>query len=847
MIFFCDANGTIQSNFGTPVYQGAANSNVLYLIAPYAPASSVMVGFQLPNGTSVALDVMTPQNAIPGIQNAAGASYAGWSYVLPASVTALYGTVSAQFYFYAPPGESATPTSIIATAQTSFQIGKGVPITLPQTPDSTAYSNILNNLSIIQNNLNSGYYVASGITAWNNSTTYSANEITYYPNIGEYGAFVVSLISNNTNNAPYVNGEINSNFWKEICLFDALINAANNITAAQEAAQNAAQSAQSAAQSASAAQSSATSAAQSAQQAQSSDAAAAQSAVQAEQSKTLATQAQAGVQSALQAAQSAQSGAESAQSSAQQYAQDAQNAAADLDSYKSRILKTVDALPQTGDPQYIYAIVDTSGTHTFLLYTWENNQWVSLGGANITTNYTSTYNKTLYAASWQNKMQTITIDGLSNSDYVSIIPTDANSAAFINAGITVTQNNNVLTFTCETQPGANINIIIEVTTLINTPEAGQGDYYTQAQSDELFGATLSLTINSSTYIITAILKSKDGTILSTQTIDLPIESMVVNASYDNSTQAIILTLQNGETVTVPVGDLVNGLATETALNAEISARQQADTTLQQNINNETTARQQADSALQTSITNIVNGTTQVTNAANADAATRAQQDGNGANIAQTYATKAYVDQQIGSVDQTIPDLGVMTIYNPITLSVTISENTQMVQATINGNTIIFRKVTNVSSPTTYVFQGNSPSQTISQETIMDVEWLQYFIAVAPSENLASLIPLRYDGFVPHVYDGFTGRILVAGESGTYSWVASPLPNVSASNNGMILGVSNGAYALVNQYIIGTGLTLIGDTVSVNVAAAVESGNSLPVSSDAVYQVVGNIDTILESI
>lgn len=738
MIFFCDANGTIQSNFGTPVYQGAANSNILYLIAPYAPASSVMVGFQLPNGTSVALDVMTPQNAIPGIQNAAGASYAGWSYVLPASVTALYGTVSAQFYFYAPPGESATPTSIIATAQTSFQIGKGVPITLPSTPDSTAYSNILNNLSIIQNNLNSGYYVASGITAWNNSTTYSANEITYYPNIGEYGAFVVSLISNNTNNAPYVNGEINSNFWKEICLFDALINAANNITAAQEAAQNAAQSAQSAAQSAN-------SAYENAQSAYSNATASAQILIYTSQS-----------------AQAAQESASAALTSAENANQSAQNSAASAEEAERQAgYATNNASAASG---YMRDALNAANS---ALQSKQSAETAAQNAANSATEAQgyAEYTKQL-------------VDGLGGV----YIPQGSLAFASLPA-----------------QPAAQYQGYVW-----NITDA----FTTDSRFLEGAGESVPAGANVACVLVDGAYKYD-----------------VLSGIVDLSNYAQI----NGTYAGMTVGNATNATNAQTATNAQQLGGVAASNYAQ--------------------INGTYSGMTvgNATNATNADASTRAQQDGNGANIAQTYATIAYVDQQIGSVDQTIPDLGVMTIYNPITLSVTISENTQMVQATINGNTIIFRKVTNVSSPTTYVFQGNSPSQTISQETIMDVEWLQYFIAVAPSENLASLIPLRYDGFVPHVYDGFTGRILVAGESGTYSWVASPLPNVSASNNGMILGVSNGAYALVNQYIIGTGLTLTGDTVSVNVATAVESGNSLPVSSDAVYQVVGNIDTILESI
>lgn len=50
--------------------------------------------------------------------------------------------------------------------------------------------------------------------------------------------------------------------------------------------------------------------------------------------------------------------------------------------------------------------------------------------------------------------------------------------------------------------------------------------------------------------------------ISTTTIDLPLEEMVVNGSYNDNTQSIILTLKSGQTVTIPVGDLVSGLQTQ---------------------------------------------------------------------------------------------------------------------------------------------------------------------------------------------------------------------------------------------------------------------------------------------
>ena len=87
-----------------------------------------------------------------------------------------------------------------------------------------------------------------------------------------------------------------------------------------------------------------------------------------------------------------------------------------------------------------------------------------------------------------------------------------------------------------------------------------------------YGANLSLTINNSTYVVTAQLKDQNGDNLGTaQTIDLPLESVVVSGSYNNLTKKVILTLQNGSTVEFSVADLVNGLQNEITLLNPLSA------------------------------------------------------------------------------------------------------------------------------------------------------------------------------------------------------------------------------------------------------------------------------------
>ena len=78
-----------------------------------------------------------------------------------------------------------------------------------------------------------------------------------------------------------------------------------------------------------------------------------------------------------------------------------------------------------------------------------------------------------------------------------------------------------------------------------------------------YAHSLELTINSQTYVLTATLKNTSGEALGTsQTIDLPLETMVVGGSYDDTTKKVILTLKNGNTVDFSVADLVEGLQTE---------------------------------------------------------------------------------------------------------------------------------------------------------------------------------------------------------------------------------------------------------------------------------------------
>ena len=85
------------------------------------------------------------------------------------------------------------------------------------------------------------------------------------------------------------------------------------------------------------------------------------------------------------------------------------------------------------------------------------------------------------------------------------------------------------------------------------------------------GNTIDLSIDSTTYVMTLALKNSAGTTISTDSVDLPLETMVVGASYDSATKKIILTLQSGATVDFSVADLVSGLQTEITSTNKLSA------------------------------------------------------------------------------------------------------------------------------------------------------------------------------------------------------------------------------------------------------------------------------------
>ena len=84
---------------------------------------------------------------------------------------------------------------------------------------------------------------------------------------------------------------------------------------------------------------------------------------------------------------------------------------------------------------------------------------------------------------------------------------------------------------------------------------------------DTYGKEIDVSINTTTYVMTITLLDANGNTLSTGTIDLPLESVVVSGSYDSTNKKIVLTLQSGSTIDIPVSDLISGLASQSDLTA----------------------------------------------------------------------------------------------------------------------------------------------------------------------------------------------------------------------------------------------------------------------------------------
>ena len=214
MIYFSDASGTLTRCVPEQVYQGSAEGNRLFLVAPFAQNAEVYAAFRLPDGSSTERFRLEHTGLIGGIAGAGGAGVYGWRCALPACVTEQYGSVTVQFFRFVA-GEELS----VFAAQ--FTVERGVQPQLPAAPGADVYREIVDALAAIGADLRNGFFAARAIFAWKAAYAYGANEIAYYPT-GEHGALVRSLHADNTQPPYTADGALNSAHWAEELNFAAV-------------------------------------------------------------------------------------------------------------------------------------------------------------------------------------------------------------------------------------------------------------------------------------------------------------------------------------------------------------------------------------------------------------------------------------------------------------------------------------------------------------------------------------------------------------------------------------------------------------------------------------------------
>lgn len=150
MNFYVDSGGAILGVEPEKIYQGSANANTIRFVGAFASNVKVTVAFKLPTGVWTTPQLMTASTQLAGVVTSNGVQFNVWEYSIPALVTETFGTVNMQFYVYGDAGNGNG--GLIATASSSFQVERGVPITLPDPTDDyeTLLTQILSALSQIE-------------------------------------------------------------------------------------------------------------------------------------------------------------------------------------------------------------------------------------------------------------------------------------------------------------------------------------------------------------------------------------------------------------------------------------------------------------------------------------------------------------------------------------------------------------------------------------------------------------------------------------------------------------------------------------------------------------------------
>lgn len=181
MNFYVNSQGQIIRVDPEDVFQGSVNVNTINFIGAFPSTCPVTVAFRLPTGewTTPAIMGMHADLTLPGVQQPDRTQFNIWRYAIPGTVTEHYGTVNLQFYVYAQGSDGNG--NMIATASSSFEVKKGVPVVLPDPSDDyeTLLTSILSALRQLQEADSEGALAAQqSATAAANSASAAASSAT---------------------------------------------------------------------------------------------------------------------------------------------------------------------------------------------------------------------------------------------------------------------------------------------------------------------------------------------------------------------------------------------------------------------------------------------------------------------------------------------------------------------------------------------------------------------------------------------------------------------------------------------------------------------------------------------
>lgn len=90
-----------------------------------------------------------------------------------------------------------------------------------------------------------------------------------------------------------------------------------------------------------------------------------------------------------------------------------------------------------------------------------------------------------------------------------------------------------------------------------------------------FAVGLSFEVDPNTYVLALKLHNSNGVVIAEKSVDLPLESVVVDGGFDETTSEIVLTLQNGNEIRFPVSNIVGGFVSDKEFGDFLATKGQA--------------------------------------------------------------------------------------------------------------------------------------------------------------------------------------------------------------------------------------------------------------------------------